>query len=150
MQTPVSAGIARNAEAFEGLYESLMLSADGQPFDSEAYEEWCDRAARLKDAEFRAAFASKFSKEFASDEELCIKKIRMLIGSIQRAGFVRAGVTGSTITFDEDAAELFQCLDHADAGAPCEVVKPAWMLDGKVIEMGAVRGKTGSKEETAK
>ena len=46
-QTPVSAGIARNAEVFEGLYESLYCAVTQRQTDTEAYEEWCDRVALI-------------------------------------------------------------------------------------------------------
>ena len=143
-QTGLSEGIARNAEAYEGLYESLLLSVSPGKYCSDVYEEWCDRVALLEDSAFRAEFERKFSKDDVLDRELCLRKMRMLVGSVQRAGFIRAGSSDSVIVYDNDAAQLFRCLGEIAPGARCTVIKPAWTLGGKAVELGIVRAESDS------
>ena len=78
------------------------------------------------------------------DRELCLRKMRMLVGSVQRAGFIRAGSSDSVIVYDNDAAQLFRCLGEIAPGARCTVIKPAWTLGGKAVELGIVRAESDS------
>ena len=133
-------GIAAHAEAFEGLYESLYLSArEPSVDDADAYDEWCDRAAIFRNDGFDYAFASVFSKDDMTDDARYASQIRRLLKCVAAAGVKRVGDAGLTFTYNQDYADMFECAngDYAPGGS-YKVVKPAWVLNGKTIESGLI------------
>lgn len=129
--------LVSHADEFEGLYESLYVSVSGDDFDADAYEEWCGRAAASSDEEFRNAFEKLFSK--TDDIKRCMEYSKDLLDLIGEAGIVRTGRPGEEFVYDQNKAELFECINLKDpTDNNCTVVKPAWVCGGKVVEPGVV------------
>lgn len=137
----ISEGIRKNAPVFDGLYEGLFQAARNQEmFFTDAYEEWCDRAAQLEDQAFSAAFANAFSKRDIADERRCREKYDRLLAYIAQANIRRERENGMVYAADEAMRAAYQTVDGSKLtiGSEYSVLKSAWVSGEKVIEYGMV------------
>lgn len=109
-------------------------------FSTDAYEEWCDRAAQLEDEAFSAAFASAFSKRDIADEPLCREKFDRLLAYIAQANILRERENGTVYVADEAMRAAYQTIDGSELtiGSEYSVLTSAWISGKKVIEYGMV------------
>lgn len=143
----ISEGIRKNASVFDGLYEGLFLAArNREMFSTDAYEEWCDRAAQLEDEAFSTAFASAFSKRDIADEPLCREKFDRLLAYIAQASILRERENGMVYVADETMRAAYQTIDGSELtiGNEYSVLKSAWISGKKVIEYGMVMKNAGN------
>lgn len=141
----ITEGICAHAPVFEGLYEGLYQSVQNQQaFFSDAYEEWCHRAAHLDDEAFRQAFGHTFSGEDRADEALCRHKCAQLLDCIGQAGIRRLHESGEIYTADEDMQRAYYLVSGAPGardpapGRAYTVLASAWAMDDKIVEHGTV------------
>lgn len=137
----ISEGIRKNASVFDGLYEGLFQAArNREMFSTDAYEEWCDRAAQLEDEAFSAAFASAFSKRDIADELRCRGKFDRLLAYIAQASILRERENGTVYVADETMHAAYRTIDGSELtiGSEYSVLTSAWISGKKVIEYGMV------------
>lgn len=142
----ISEGIRNNASVFDGLYEGLFLAARNRElFSTDAYEEWCDRAAQLEDEAFTNAFANAFSKRDIADERCCREKYDRLLAYIAQANILRERENGRIFVADEAMRTAYQTIDGSELelGSEYSVLKSAWISGEKVIEYGMVMKNAG-------
>ena len=141
----IARGIGAHAPVFDGLYEGLYQAAQEETsFFTDAYQEWCQRAAHLEDQDFRLAFAQAFSPEDTEDEALCRSKYRQLLHCIGAAGIVRLHESGSTQTGESGLQDAYYLVGGTDGetrpetGVLYTVLASAWVKDGAVVEHGTL------------
>ena len=135
----VADGIRKYAAEFDGLYESAYQAArDRRTLSTEAYEEWCGRAAQLGDAAFAGAFGSLFALTDIEDEARCRERYDLLLECVDRAGIRRDRECGQTCQADDGMRRAYAAADGKPPrnDAVYTVLKPAWTCGDKVIEHG--------------
>lgn len=145
----IAAGIKANAAVFDGLYEGLFQAVrNRETLYTDAYEEWCGRAERLDDEEFRAAFAQRFSAEDTADEPLCRQKMEELLACIAQADILRERENGVSCAADEALCRAYLTTDggRPEMSAEYTVLKSAWICGGRVTEYGMVMQSAGKCE----
>lgn len=136
----VSAGIARHAKLYDGLYEGLcQILAREEAVDRDTLKEWCGRTARIEDEPvYSAAFGKLFDSALEAPEDEYREKLALLSKLIAKAGISR--VEAKTVVFDASVKKSYIYLSEgvpAD-GAVYNVLKPCWMFEGQTVEQGAI------------
>lgn len=141
----ISQGISRAPQEYDGLYESLYQAAlDEKQLIADAYQEWCDRVSQSNDTEFREAFQSIFKKNDIHDETVCREQFRRLLAQVERAGILRDRDNNLVCVADEAVKACYIDItgQKMETNVSYQIIKPAWTMDGKVIEYGmAMRNK---------
>ena len=137
----IAEGIKQNAAEFDGLYEGLYQAArNEQMFSTDAYVEWCERVEQIENAEFRGAFASRFTKGDIENEQDCRKKYEQLLHCVELAGIARDRESGAVCAADETMCRAYveASGQKPEAGTQYTVIKAAWLSGQQVIEYGMV------------
>ena len=135
----VADGIKKYAGEFDGLYEGLYQAAKNQQmFSTDAYEEWCSRAAQMEDDSFRSAFCGLFRKSDGMNEVRCRQKYQLLLDCVAAAGIIRDRDCGLSCLADDSLRLAYVGAEGKppQMGARCTVIKPAWISGEKVVEYG--------------
>ena len=134
-----SAGIARHAGMYDGLYEGLcqILSRE-EPMERDTLKEWCERTSRIEgEPEYTAAFRDTFDGALEAPEEEYRKKLSLLLECIAGAGITR--MEEKTIPYGAAKDAYIYLGEGAPAGETvCSVVKPCWMFEGRPVEQGII------------
>ncbi len=140
LEKTVSAGIARHAKLYDGLYEGLcQILAREEVMDRDTLKEWCGRTARLEnEPDFTAAFSQLFDSALNAPEEEYREKLKLLLKLISAAGVTRSQ-TGP-IPYDASVRKSYLYLGVGDPvdGAVYNVIKPCWMFEGETVEQGVI------------
>lgn len=137
----ISQGIRKNARHFDGLYEGLFQAVKNpEPLFTDAFQEWCDRAALCPDQAFREAFAALFQKSDINDAAICLNKHRQLLTLVNRAGIQRDRENNQICTADESVCKYYYDFtgQKPQSGVTYQIIKSAWTMDGKAVEYGMV------------
>lgn len=140
LEKTVSAGIARHARLYDGLYEGLcQILAREEVLDRDTLKEWCARTARLEDEpDFTAGFSRLFDSALDAPEKEYREKLELLLKLISAAGITRAR-TGP-IPYDASVKRSYLYLGEGDPadGEVYNVIKPCWMLGDETVEQGVI------------
>ena len=129
----ISAGIARNAPRFMGLYESIYTSVSNPAAaDPGAYREWHVRMQNLvEDCEFYAAFSQQFPRNSVTPAHM-----QQLLSCIYAAGITRSTETVHTATPASREAYVYLGTGPLIPGNQYKVLRPCWSLNGRTVEQG--------------
>lgn len=136
-------GIGKNAELFDGLYESLYQSVLKPEKDNrDGYLEWCGRVRHMEDQnEFQTAFLMKLEIGENADPAVYQKTARHLLELIGKAQICRSQDQELKTSAGLLRDYLYLGSPAPADGAVCTVVKPAWYHEGKLVEQGILMPK---------
>ena len=135
----LSAGIARHAERYDGLYEGLcQILSRQEAMERDALKEWCERTSRIEgEPEYTAAFRETFNGALTAPEEEYREKLSLLLECIAGAGITRT--EAETIPYAAAKGAYIYLGEGTPAGETvCSVVKPCWMFQGRPVEQGII------------
>lgn len=136
----VSAGIARHAKLYDGLYEGLcQILARNEVMDRDTLKEWCGRTSRIEnEPAYTAAFNKLFGSATEAPENEYRKKLALLLKLIAEAGITRIDV--KSVTFDAEVKRSYIYLGEGtpSAGEVYNVLKPCWIFEGQTVEQGII------------
>lgn len=134
----ITAGIARNALRFMGLYEGIYTNVTTpETADPGAYREWHIRMQNLRhDREFYDVFCQQFPRDGVTPAHM-----DYLLLCIFASGIRRGTEHTHTATTATREAYVYLGAGPICPGTQYTVVRPCWTLNGQTVEQGILAPK---------
>ena len=128
--------IRNTAGSFNGLYEGIYQLAHGS--DNAGNDALVELKLRVENMKENEEFQKAFSDLFDSAPDDFGKQAEKLLRCMEYAGIKRSEET--ECSYELNVSKKYICLSGNDLepGSVCNVLKPYWYIDDKVIEQGCI------------